>query len=224
MLLCLRDGSAYTVLLPCTGLESRQHVIVSQGRICSDNCTSCHTEIEVKDQTFCLAQPVPALNITPGAWQGSHWSVAFSVTGMTRPRKIPKQAGIKALICRSRSGSLNHKANEVLHQASQSLLFPPLLVVVAAAAVVVFVVVVLIAVLVFDLVFHIVILITIAMIIITIVVVVIIIISVVILVTINGSESRTSSLSSAAAASPSSSSPSASSSSSSLSAAEASSL
>ena len=25
--------------------------------------------------------------ITPGAWQGSHWSVNFEVTGMTRPRK-----------------------------------------------------------------------------------------------------------------------------------------
>ena len=25
--------------------------------------------------------------ITPGAWQGSHWSANFEVTGMTRPRK-----------------------------------------------------------------------------------------------------------------------------------------
>ena len=25
--------------------------------------------------------------ITPGAWQGSHWSANFKVTGMTLPRK-----------------------------------------------------------------------------------------------------------------------------------------
>ena len=27
--------------------------------------------------------------IMPGAWQGSHWSANFEVTGMTRPWKIP---------------------------------------------------------------------------------------------------------------------------------------
>ena len=30
---------------------SLQYAIVSQGRVCSDKYTSCHTEIEVKDQT-----------------------------------------------------------------------------------------------------------------------------------------------------------------------------
>ena len=35
-------------------LPSQQHVSVSQGRICSDNFTCCHTEIEVADQTFHL--------------------------------------------------------------------------------------------------------------------------------------------------------------------------
>ena len=28
--------------------------------------------------------------ITIGAWQGSHWSANFQVTGMTRPRKNPR--------------------------------------------------------------------------------------------------------------------------------------
>ena len=28
--------------------------------------------------------------LTPGAWQGSHWSANFEVTGMTRPRKRRK--------------------------------------------------------------------------------------------------------------------------------------
>ena len=59
---------------------------VSQGRICSDNFTCCHTEIEVADQTFYLTQSQytdtgptsPSADpITPGAWQGSHWSANF---------------------------------------------------------------------------------------------------------------------------------------------------
>ena len=62
-------------------LTSQQHASVSQGRICSDNCTCCHTEIEVADQTFHLTQSQytdigptsPSTDtITPGAWRGSH--------------------------------------------------------------------------------------------------------------------------------------------------------
>ena len=64
-------------------LTSQQHAIVSQGRICTDNFTCCHTEIETADQTFHLTQSQytdtgptsPSADpITPGAWQGSHWS------------------------------------------------------------------------------------------------------------------------------------------------------
>ena len=77
-------------------LTSQQHASVSQGRICTDNFTCCHTEIEVADPTFhChaeieVADPTFHLTqsqytdtgptspsadpITPGAWQGSHWS------------------------------------------------------------------------------------------------------------------------------------------------------
>ena len=48
--------------------------------------TCCHTEIEVADQTFYLTQSQytdtgltsPSTNpITPGAWQGRHWSANF---------------------------------------------------------------------------------------------------------------------------------------------------
>ena len=55
-------------------LTSQQHASVSQG---------CHTEIEVADQTFYLTQSQytdtgptsPSADpVTPGAWQGSHWS------------------------------------------------------------------------------------------------------------------------------------------------------
>ena len=77
-------------------LTSQQQASVSQGRICSDNYTCCHTEIEVADQTFYLTQSQytdtgptsPSTDpITPSAWQGSHWSANFEVSGMTQPRK-----------------------------------------------------------------------------------------------------------------------------------------
>ena len=69
-----------------------------QGRICSDECTCCHTEIEVADHTFYLIQSQytdtgstsPSADpITLGAWQGSHRIANFQVTGMTPPRKNP---------------------------------------------------------------------------------------------------------------------------------------
>ena len=83
----LRDGSAQTPV--CTDvlfvgcLSSQQHASVPQGRIFSDNFTCCHTEIEAADLTFHLTQSQytdtgptsPSADpMTPGAWQGSHWS------------------------------------------------------------------------------------------------------------------------------------------------------
>ena len=62
-------------------LTSQQQASVSQGRICMDNFTCCHTEIELADQTFYLTQEQytdtgqtsPSADPkTPGAWQGSH--------------------------------------------------------------------------------------------------------------------------------------------------------
>ena len=85
-------------------LMSQQHASVSQGWICSDNFTCCHTEIEVADQTFYLTQSQytdtgptsPSADpTTPGTWQGSHWSANFWVTGMTWPRKNPGASGIR---------------------------------------------------------------------------------------------------------------------------------
>ena len=85
-------------------LTSRQHASVSQGRICSEKFTCCHTELEVADPTFHLTQSQytdtgsarPSTDpITPGAWQGSQWSANFEVTGMTRPRKNPGASGIR---------------------------------------------------------------------------------------------------------------------------------
>ena len=79
-------------------LTSKQHASVSQGRICSDSFTCCHTEMQVADQTFYLTQShytdtgptSPSADLlTPGTWQGSPWSANFEVTGMTQSRKNP---------------------------------------------------------------------------------------------------------------------------------------
>ena len=55
--------------------------------------------------------------ITPGVWQGSHWSANFEVTGMTRPRKIASQthAGFEPGIFHSRGGRHNHWLSEVVY-------------------------------------------------------------------------------------------------------------
>ena len=85
-------------------LTSQQHASVSQGRICTDNFTCYHTEMEAADRTFHLTQSQytdtgptsPSADpISPGAWQGSHWSANFEVTGMTRPRKNPGASRIR---------------------------------------------------------------------------------------------------------------------------------
>ena len=90
----LRPRNKQHVVVGC--LTSQQHASISQGRICSDNSTCCHTEKEVADPTFHLTQSQytdtgptsPSADPrTPGDWQGSHWSANFSVTGMTQPRK-----------------------------------------------------------------------------------------------------------------------------------------
>ena len=74
-------GGGVCLFVGC--LTSQQQASVSQGRICSDNFMCCHTAIEVADQTFYLTQSQytgtgptsPSADpITPGAWQGSHWS------------------------------------------------------------------------------------------------------------------------------------------------------
>ena len=90
-------GQRTFVCLFVGSLTPQQHASVSQGRICSDNFTCCHTEIEVADPTFYLTQSQytdtgptsPSADpITPGAWQGSHWSANFEVTGMTRGGRL----------------------------------------------------------------------------------------------------------------------------------------
>ena len=82
----LIKGILYRVCLFVGCLTSQQQASVSQGQIYTDNFTWCHTEIEVADPTFYLTQSQytdtrptsPSADpITPGAWQGSHWSANF---------------------------------------------------------------------------------------------------------------------------------------------------
>ena len=82
----MRPQIRVCLLVGC--LTSQQQVSVSQGLICSDNLTCCHTEIEATDQRFyptCTQSQYtdtgptsPSADpITPGACQGSHWSTNF---------------------------------------------------------------------------------------------------------------------------------------------------
>ena len=96
-------------LLAC--LTSQQHASVSQGRICSDNFTCYHTEIEVADPDF-PSHPVTVYRHR--ANQSQH--LDFNATGMTRPDpgQISEQERFEPEIFRSRGGDLNHKANEAV--------------------------------------------------------------------------------------------------------------
>ena len=50
--------------------------------------------------------------ITPGAWQGSHWSANVYAICMNRPGQIPSQVGFEPRIFRSRRH--NHLVNEAV--------------------------------------------------------------------------------------------------------------
>ena len=80
---CSLAGFFPELLLLFVGcLTAPQQACVSQGRICTDNFTCCHIEVETAVQTFHLTQSQytdtgptsPSADpLTPGAWQGSHW-------------------------------------------------------------------------------------------------------------------------------------------------------
>ena len=69
---------------PWVALRTSQlHAKASQGRICKDNCSYCHTEKEVAHQISCPTQPpyTYAGPTSPGAWQGSFRASLFFATG-----------------------------------------------------------------------------------------------------------------------------------------------
>ena len=114
-------------MLDC--LTSQKQASVSQGRICSDNFTCGHTEIQVAHQTFYLIQSQyadtgptsPSADpMTTGAWQGSHWSVNFlSHRYDSTRKKIPTQEGFEPRIFRSRGERLNHYPSNAVWQEEQ---------------------------------------------------------------------------------------------------------
>ena len=113
----------YGICLFVGCLTSQQHASISGGRICSDNFTCCHTEIEVADPTFYLTQSQytdtrptsPSADpIMPGAWQGGHWSANCLVTGMTGPRKNPGSSGIRTRDLPLSRRTPYHWANEAV--------------------------------------------------------------------------------------------------------------
>ena len=94
MLLFLEHRRRFHWVVVC--LTFQQHARGSRGRIRSDKCSCCHTDIEVAHQTFYLTQSQytdtrptsPRADcMMPGAWQGSHCCANFEVTGMTRSEK-----------------------------------------------------------------------------------------------------------------------------------------
>ena len=97
-------------------LLNQQQTSVSQGRICSDNFTCCHTEIEAADRTFYLTQSQytdtgptspsadPIYRHAPG-WVATGVPMFKSLVWLD-PEKIPVQAGIEPGIFRSRGGRL----------------------------------------------------------------------------------------------------------------------
>ena len=95
-----RMGGCVCLLVGC--LTSQQHASVSEGRICSDNFTCCHTDIEVADQTFHPTQSQytdtgptnPSTDpTTPG--MVATGMLIFKSRGMTRPRKNPVASRIR---------------------------------------------------------------------------------------------------------------------------------
>ena len=68
MLVYLKDGSAQTLVLAATLRQKLQTFYLTQVQYATIGPTSLSAD-----------------SFTPGAWQGSHWSTSFKVTGMTRP-------------------------------------------------------------------------------------------------------------------------------------------
>ena len=119
------DTHTHMLLLLLVGcLTSQQHASVSEGRICSDNFTCCHTEIEVADQTFRLTQSQytdtgptsPSTDpIMPGTCRVAAGVPIFKSLVWLDPEKIPGQAGFKPGIFCSRGGRLTTRPMRRLH-------------------------------------------------------------------------------------------------------------
>ena len=75
-------------------LTSQQHAGVPQARICSDNCTCCHTEKADAYHTISYSLSIltpgqPVLVLTLYRQASGRWSANFQVIGVARSGKIP---------------------------------------------------------------------------------------------------------------------------------------
>ena len=100
----LKVTQTFVCWLGC--LTSQQHASVSQRRMCSENFTCCHTEIEVADPTFHLTQSqytdsgLTSPNtdpFTPGGWQFlSHWYDSIPEKSRRKRDSNPGSSALKA--------------------------------------------------------------------------------------------------------------------------------
>ena len=124
----LRPDRLATLVCLLVALASQQHASVSQGRIYSDNCTCCHTEIEVADPTFYLTQShyTDTGPTGPSAETLQRQAAGRAGTGVPilshwydSTRKNPSQAGFELRTFRFRGGRLNHLTNEAVGHSSK---------------------------------------------------------------------------------------------------------
>ena len=125
---------SFVLLVGC--LTSQQQASVSQGWICSDKFTCCHTEIEVADPTFYLTQSQytdtgptsPSADpISPGAWQGSHWSHWYDSTPKKSRHQRDSNPGSSALeadaLPQGQRGGWSHGYHDCCVQSQAQWLF-----------------------------------------------------------------------------------------------------
>ena len=96
--------------------KSTYYTGLVKGRICSDNLTCCHTEMEAADQTchrtqsqYADTKPTsPSANPITGTWPGrvATGVPMFKSLVWLDPEKIPPQAGFEPGIFRSLGGCL----------------------------------------------------------------------------------------------------------------------
>ena len=107
----------HNVCLLVACLTSQQQASVSQGQICTDNFTCCHTEIEAANQTFHLTQSqytdtgptspsADPIRQAPG--RVATGVPIFKSLVWLDPEKIPALAGFEPGTSHSPGGRLNH--------------------------------------------------------------------------------------------------------------------
>ena len=77
-------------------LRSQRHASVTEGRICPNKCTCCHTEIEVADQTFHLTRSQYTATGPTSPSADPAMAPGVAATGVPISR-VPYQNGVSRL-------------------------------------------------------------------------------------------------------------------------------